>query len=173
MPAAAAAAAHRAPAVPAAQELWRGRVEQVSWKPRAFVYHNFLTDEECEHLKALARLRLTKSTVVDNQSGKSVDSRVRTSSGMFLARGEDEVVKRIEKRIALVTMIPEGVLRGWWVGWGVGVRSAGQRQACAGVPSRAPCAPRCAAMPCRERRGNSDPQVCGQPEVRAPHRLLP
>lgn len=30
------------------QELWRGRVEQVSWSPRAFVYHNFLTDEECE-----------------------------------------------------------------------------------------------------------------------------
>jgi prolyl 4-hydroxylase len=89
------------------QELWRGRVEQVSWSPRAFVYHNFLTDEECEHLKNLARSRLVKSTVVDNQSGKSMDSRVRTSSGTFLQRGEDEVVQRIEKRISLITMIPQ------------------------------------------------------------------
>lgn len=63
--------------LPRAQELWRGKVEQVSWKPRAFLYHNFLTDEECEHLKNLARSRLVKSTVVDNDSGKSVDSRVR------------------------------------------------------------------------------------------------
>lgn len=89
------------------QELWRGKVEQISWSPRAFVYHNFLSDEECEHLKALAKKRLTKSTVVDNKTGKSVDSTVRTSSGTFLARGEDEVVKAIEKRISLVTMIPE------------------------------------------------------------------
>ena len=62
-----------------------------------------------------ARSRLVKSTVVDSVSGKSVDSRVRTSSGTFLARGEDEVVRRIEKRIALVTMIPEGALLGWAV----------------------------------------------------------
>ena len=26
------------------------RVELVSWKPRAFVYHNFLSPEECEHI---------------------------------------------------------------------------------------------------------------------------
>jgi hypothetical protein len=82
-------------------------VEQVSWRPRAFVFHNFLSDEECEHLKALARKRLTKSTVVDNKTGKSMDSTVRTSSGTFLARGEDEVVRAVEKRISLVTMIPE------------------------------------------------------------------
>ncbi|KAL4452128.1 hypothetical protein ABPG75_007790 [Micractinium tetrahymenae] len=89
------------------QELWRGKVEQVSWSPRAFLYHNFLSDEECEHLKALAKKRLTKSTVVDNKTGKSVDSTVRTSSGTFLTRGEDEVVRAIEKRISLITMIPE------------------------------------------------------------------
>ncbi|PSC71217.1 putative prolyl 4-hydroxylase 6 isoform B [Micractinium conductrix] len=89
------------------QELWRGKVEQVSWSPRAFVYHNFLSNEECEHLKALAKKRLTKSTVVDNQTGKSMDSSVRTSSGTFLACGEDEVVRAIEKRISLITMIPE------------------------------------------------------------------
>jgi prolyl 4-hydroxylase len=90
------------------QELWRGRVEQISWKPRAFLYHKFLSDAECEHLKSLARKRLTKSTVVDSTTGKSMDSTVRTSSGTFLARGEDDVVKAIEKRLSLITMIPEG-----------------------------------------------------------------
>ena len=33
---------------------------------------------------------------------------VRTSSGMFLTKGQDDVVKRIEKRVAQVTMIPLG-----------------------------------------------------------------
>lgn len=89
------------------KELWRGKVEQVSWKPRAFLYHNFLSDEECEHLKALGAPHLAKSTVVDNESGQSVDSDVRTSSGMFLNKHHDEVVARIEKRISHITMIPE------------------------------------------------------------------
>ena len=47
-----------------------------------------------------ARPGMTKSTVVDNETGKSVDSTVRTSTGTFFNRGEDEVVRRIEKRIA-------------------------------------------------------------------------
>ena len=94
-------------------------MEQISWKPRAFLYHNFLSDAECEHLKELSRRRLTKSTVVDNQTGKSVPSSVRTSSGTFLARGEDEVVRAIERRLSLITMIPEGAGAGsGWEGRG-------------------------------------------------------
>ena len=38
-----------------------------------------------------AKARMTKSTVVDNDTGKSVDSQVRTSTGTFYSRGEDEV----------------------------------------------------------------------------------
>lgn len=89
------------------KEVWRGRVEQISWKPRAFLYHNFLTDDECEHLKDLARSRLTKSSVVDSNTGKSVDSTVRTSSGTFLGKQYDEVVAKIEKRLSMITMLPE------------------------------------------------------------------
>ncbi|CAI0461990.1 unnamed protein product, partial [Linum tenue] len=55
--------------------------------------------EECEYLISL-------STVVDSETGKSKDSRVRTSSGTFLARGRDKVVREIEKRIADFTFIP-------------------------------------------------------------------
>ena len=50
---------------------------------------------------------MTKSTVVDASTGKSVDSLVRTSSGTFLDRNQDRVVKAVEQRIATATMIPE------------------------------------------------------------------
>nr|GEZ00694.1 probable prolyl 4-hydroxylase 4 [Tanacetum cinerariifolium] len=29
------------------------KVKQVSWKPRAFVYEGFLTEEECDNLVSL------------------------------------------------------------------------------------------------------------------------
>ncbi|CAI0392755.1 unnamed protein product [Linum tenue] len=80
--------------------------EVISWEPRAFVYHNFLSKEECEYLISLAKPHMVKSTVVDSDTGKSRDSRVRTSSGTFLARGRDKVIRDIEKRIADFTFIP-------------------------------------------------------------------
>ncbi|ONK79716.1 uncharacterized protein A4U43_C01F9310 [Asparagus officinalis] len=80
--------------------------EILSWEPRAFVYHNFLSKEECEYLIKLAEPHMVKSTVVDSATGKSKDSRVRTSSGTFLQRGRDKVIKAIEKRIADFTFIP-------------------------------------------------------------------
>lgn len=82
------------------------RVTQLSWSPRAFIHKNFLTDEECDHLIQLAKDKLEKSMVADNDSGKSVESEVRTSSGMFLSKAQDEVVARIEERIASWTFLP-------------------------------------------------------------------
>ncbi|KAL7090589.1 hypothetical protein ABFS83_12G047300 [Erythranthe nasuta] len=81
-------------------------LEVISWEPRAFVFHNFLSKEECEYLISIAEPHMEKSTVVDSETGKSTDSRVRTSSGTFLARGRDKIVQRIEKRIADFTFIP-------------------------------------------------------------------
>jgi prolyl 4-hydroxylase len=52
------------------------------------VLHDFLSPEECEYLKAIARPRLQVSTVVDVKTGKGVKSDVRTSSGMFLTHVE-------------------------------------------------------------------------------------
>ncbi|EOY15128.1 2-oxoglutarate (2OG) and Fe(II)-dependent oxygenase superfamily protein isoform 2 [Theobroma cacao] len=54
--------------------------EVLSWEPRAFIYHNFLSKEECEYLINLAKPHMAKSTVVDSKTGRSKDSRVRTSS---------------------------------------------------------------------------------------------
>nr|XP_043634509.1 probable prolyl 4-hydroxylase 10 [Erigeron canadensis] len=81
-------------------------VEVISWEPRAVIYHNFLSKEECEYLINLAKPHMEKSTIVDSVTGKSKDSRVRTSSGTFLKRGQDETVRAIEKRIADFTFLP-------------------------------------------------------------------
>ncbi|KAK3224406.1 hypothetical protein Dsin_011431 [Dipteronia sinensis] len=81
-------------------------VEVISWEPRASVYHNFLSKKECEYLIDLAKPHMQKSTVVDSETGKSKDSRVRTSSGTFLARGRDKIIRDIEKRIADFTFLP-------------------------------------------------------------------
>ncbi|MCO5559317.1 hypothetical protein L7F22_012914 [Adiantum nelumboides] len=83
------------------------RIIQLAWKPRAFLYKGFLSDKECEHLKKLARDKLEKSLVADNESGKGVVSDIRTSSGMFIDKGHDDVVKRIENRLAMWTFLPE------------------------------------------------------------------
>uniref|UniRef100_A0A0D9W0A6 procollagen-proline 4-dioxygenase n=1 Tax=Leersia perrieri TaxID=77586 RepID=A0A0D9W0A6_9ORYZ len=79
----------------------------VSWKPRIFLYKGFLSDDECDHLVKLGKEKMRRSMVADNESGKSVMSEVRTSSGMFLDKKQDPVVSGIEKRIAAWTMLPE------------------------------------------------------------------
>ncbi|XP_052485615.1 probable prolyl 4-hydroxylase 7 isoform X2 [Gossypium raimondii] len=81
-------------------------VTQLSWHPRAFIYKGFLSSDECDHLITLAKDKLEKSMVADNESGKSVESEVRTSSGMFLQKAQDEVVADIEARIAAWTFLP-------------------------------------------------------------------
>ncbi|XP_058073829.1 probable prolyl 4-hydroxylase 7 isoform X2 [Magnolia sinica] len=82
------------------------RVTQLSWHPRAFLYTGFLSGAECDHLINLARDKLEVSMVADNDSGKSIKSEVRTSSGMFLQKGQDEIVTAIERRIAAWTFLP-------------------------------------------------------------------
>ncbi|WOK97140.1 putative prolyl 4-hydroxylase 6 [Canna indica] len=83
------------------------RVVQISWRPRIFLYKGFLSDEECDHIIKLARSKLKKSRVADNKTGVSKQSSVRTSSGMFLRKHQDEVITRIERRIASWTFLPE------------------------------------------------------------------
>ncbi|PNH09081.1 Prolyl 4-hydroxylase subunit alpha-1 [Tetrabaena socialis] len=88
------------------KEEWRGEVIHLSWSPRAFLLKGFLSDEECDHIVSKAEPKMVKSSVVDNETGKSVDSDIRTSTGTWFAKGEDEVIARVEKRVAQVTMIP-------------------------------------------------------------------
>ncbi|KAM0955096.1 probable prolyl 4-hydroxylase 7 [Malus sylvestris] len=82
------------------------RVSQLSWRPRAFLHKGFLSEEECDHLIEIAKDKLEKSMVADNESGQSMESEVRTSSGMFLLKAQDEIVANIEARIAAWTFLP-------------------------------------------------------------------
>jgi prolyl 4-hydroxylase len=90
----------------AGKEMWRGEVKQISDSPRAFLYKKLLSDEECAYLINNAKERMTKSTVVDSATGKSMDSDVRTSTGSFYSRGQDEVIRRIEKRLSHISFLP-------------------------------------------------------------------
>uniref|UniRef100_A0A6N2M4N5 procollagen-proline 4-dioxygenase n=1 Tax=Salix viminalis TaxID=40686 RepID=A0A6N2M4N5_SALVM len=83
------------------------RATQVSWKPRAFVYTGFLSGKECDHLINLAKGKLVKSMVANDETGESMDSKKRTSSGMILFETEDEIVSDVEARIAAWTFLPE------------------------------------------------------------------
>ncbi|KAF8058887.1 P4H3 [Scenedesmus sp. PABB004] len=87
----------------------------LSWEPRIMHYRKFLTDEECDYIIAQARPRLRRSDVADSMTGRQKVSTVRTSSGMFFERGGDPVVRRVEERVAMVTMLPAGHAEGMQV----------------------------------------------------------
>jgi prolyl 4-hydroxylase len=48
-------------------------------------------------------------------AGQQKYDKVRTSSGMFFSRNETELVRRIENRVAMVTMLPTGNAEGMQV----------------------------------------------------------
>ena len=68
--------------------------------PRVLVLGNFLSDQECDQLIALAGPRMARSETVDNITGGSEVNVARTSRGMFFERTETELIARIERRIA-------------------------------------------------------------------------
>lgn len=68
--------------------------------PRVVVFGGLLSDAECEGLMALAAPRLQRSETVDNDSGGSAVNAARTSEGMFFERGEADLIRTIERRIA-------------------------------------------------------------------------
>lgn len=89
------------------EEFWRGDVEVVSWQPRVLTLRGFLSDAECDRIINLAAPKLAASSVVDDRTGGTVASAVRTSTGAGFDRAEDDVIEDIEARIALFTRLPE------------------------------------------------------------------
>jgi hypothetical protein len=57
-------------------------------------------------LRAHASKNLERSSVVDTNSGASVVDMIRTSSGTFLRPNQDDIIARIQQRIAELSMIP-------------------------------------------------------------------
>jgi prolyl 4-hydroxylase len=81
-------------------------VLQAMADPRIVVFGNLLSDEECTALIADAEPRMKRSLTVATKTGGEELNADRTSDGMFFSRGETEVVKRLEARIARLVNWP-------------------------------------------------------------------
>lgn len=85
----------------------RVSVLQAMYNPRVVVFGDLLSGEECEQLIGLAKPRLARSLTVATKTGGEEVNADRTSNGMFFQRGENELVRRIEQRIAHLLNWPE------------------------------------------------------------------
>lgn len=72
---------------------------------RAWVIDDFLSAEECDHLRELGEPSLVRSQVVDFD-GIEREQAYRTSSQSYLTLRQDEVVESVEERIAQLTHLP-------------------------------------------------------------------
>ena len=75
--------------------------------PRLVVLGNLLSDQECDELIALAKPRMARSLTVATKTGGEEVNDDRTSNGMFFQRGENDVVRRLETRLAHLLDWPE------------------------------------------------------------------
>jgi prolyl 4-hydroxylase len=84
----------------------RVAVLQAMYNPRVVVFGGLLSDEECEQLIAQATPRLARSLTVATKTGGEEVNADRTSNGMFFQRGENDLIRRIEARIARLVNWP-------------------------------------------------------------------
>ena len=82
-------------------------VLQAMYNPRVVVFGDLLSDDECAALIDLATPRLARSLTVATKTGGEEVNADRTSNGMFFQRGESELIRRIEARIARLVNWPE------------------------------------------------------------------
>ena len=81
-------------------------IETLSWSPRAFLYHGFLTEKEADDLIYQAAPHLKRSTVVGKKESSNVVDNIRTSYGTFLNRLSSPTVEVLEKKLANWTQLP-------------------------------------------------------------------
>lgn len=69
-------------------------------QPQLVVLGNVLSPQECEALIRAAEPRMKRSLTVHTATGGEQLNEDRTSQGMFFQRGETDVVRRLEQRLA-------------------------------------------------------------------------
>jgi prolyl 4-hydroxylase len=74
--------------------------------PRVILFADLLSAEECDELIALSRGKVARSSVVNATTGSYDVHPHRTSAGTHFARGENDLIRRIEARIAELVEIP-------------------------------------------------------------------
>ena len=83
-------------------------LETLSREPRVYVVRDFLSDEECDQIIALAGDGMQQSITVDMETGEAVTAHHRTSTSKWLKRGVAPVVAAVEDRIARLISLPAG-----------------------------------------------------------------
>lgn len=85
------------------------QTEELSEAPKIIFVHDFLSDDECDHLITLATPFLERSVVVDaSGSGELAIHPGRTSQGMFIQGYlRDVVVQEVEARLSHLTGLPQ------------------------------------------------------------------
>ena len=91
----------------------RVHVLTVVQQPRIVVLGGFLSDGECDALILAAKPQMKRSLTISVKTGGEETNDARTSNGMFFQRGANDIVRRIEQRIARLLAWPqdEAVLR--------------------------------------------------------------
>jgi prolyl 4-hydroxylase len=74
--------------------------------PRIILFGNLLSVDECEQMIQLSRDKLERSSVVNNETGAYDIHPHRTSYGTYFNRGENDLIRRIEARIAELVQYP-------------------------------------------------------------------
>jgi prolyl 4-hydroxylase len=74
--------------------------------PNIVVLGDFLSPEECDGLIEGAKPRMARSLTVATKTGGEELNADRTSNGMFYTRAENELIARIERRLAQLTRWP-------------------------------------------------------------------
>jgi len=88
-------------------------IENLGWKPRAFLFHNFITPVECQTIIELGQRNISKSLVVSDK-GTGVESKARTSNGVFLVGAfmtKSPLLRYMEKKNSTMDTDPCGKWR--------------------------------------------------------------
>lgn len=75
-------------------------------QPMVAVLDDFMSNEECDELVQLSRVKLQRSTIVDPATGQDRVIEDRKSSGTFFALNENPLVARLDQRISEVMRWP-------------------------------------------------------------------
>jgi prolyl 4-hydroxylase len=74
--------------------------------PRVVLFGGLLSDEECDEIVRLSRGKLARSSVVNAATGAYDVHPDRTSEGTHFQRGENELIRRVERRISELISYP-------------------------------------------------------------------
>lgn len=75
-------------------------------EPTVIVFDNVLTSDECDEIIHLSKNKIKKSTVVDANTGAETYNQHRKSSGSFFGISENNLIQKIENRVAVLMNQP-------------------------------------------------------------------